>query len=109
MPWGRLSIRVLPIIFARLYVKKNLIKIRKPFLIPPLVKGGKEGLTEMAKDPICGMVVPKVRSIKREMGGRAYYFCSETCVRTFEEPEAELKDMRRRVTIASHGVKVSSN
>ncbi len=47
---------------------------------------------EMAKDPICGMVVPKDRSIKREVGGRAYYFCSETCVRTFEAPEAELKD-----------------
>jgi len=62
--------------------------------------------SEMAKDPICGMVVPKGRSIKREMGGRPYYFCSETCVRTFEAPEAELKDMRRRVTIALTGVLV---
>jgi Cu+-exporting ATPase len=60
----------------------------------------------MAKDPICGMVVPKDRSIKREAGGRAYYFCSETCVRTFEAPEAELKDMKRRVTIALTGVLV---
>ncbi|MFH0932732.1 MAG: HAD-IC family P-type ATPase, partial [Nitrospirota bacterium] len=59
---------------------------------------------EMAKDPICGMVVPKERSIKREAGGRAYYFCSETCVRTFEAPEAELKSMKRRVTIALTGV-----
>lgn len=59
---------------------------------------------EMAKDPICGMVIPKERSIKREVGGRPYYFCSETCVRTFEAPEAELKDMRRRVTIALTGV-----
>jgi Cu+-exporting ATPase len=59
---------------------------------------------EMAKDPICGMVVPKDRSIKKEVGGRAYYFCSETCVRTFEAPEAELKDMKRRVTIALTGV-----
>jgi Cu+-exporting ATPase len=61
---------------------------------------------EMAKDPICGMVVPKGRSIKKEVGGRAYYFCSETCVRTFEAPEAELKDMKRRVTIALTGVLV---
>ncbi|MFA6054857.1 MAG: YHS domain-containing protein, partial [Thermodesulfovibrionales bacterium] len=59
---------------------------------------------EMAKDPICGMVVPKGRSIKRVVGGREYYFCSETCVRTFEAPEAELKDMKRRVTIALTGV-----
>jgi Cu+-exporting ATPase len=58
----------------------------------------------MAKDPICGMVIPKERSIKRVVGGREYYFCSETCVKTFESPEAELKDMKRRVTIALTGV-----
>ncbi|MGQ9569571.1 MAG: heavy metal translocating P-type ATPase [Thermodesulfovibrionales bacterium] len=90
--------------------------------IPPLEKGGKGGLSltrgseeglvlakgevaaEMAKDPICGMVIPKERSIKRESAGRTYYFCSETCVRTFEAPEAELKSMKRRVTIAITGV-----
>ncbi len=73
--------------------------------IPPLVKGGEGGLAgEMAKDPICGMVIPKERSIKREVGGRAYYFCSENCVRTFEAPEAELRSMKRRVTIALTGV-----
>ncbi len=60
--------------------------------------------SEMAKDPICGMVIPKDRSIKREVGGRTYYFCSESCVRTFEAPEAELKSMKRRVTIALTGV-----
>jgi len=59
---------------------------------------------EMAKDPICGMVIPKDRSIKREVGGRTYYFCSESCVKTFEAPEAELKSMKRRVTIALTGV-----
>ncbi|MBI4848284.1 MAG: heavy metal translocating P-type ATPase [Nitrospirae bacterium] len=59
---------------------------------------------EMAKDPICGMVIPKERSIKRESGGRTYYFCSESCVKTFEAPEAELKSMKRRVTIALTGV-----
>ncbi|MEW6417156.1 MAG: heavy metal translocating P-type ATPase [Nitrospirota bacterium] len=73
--------------------------------IPPLIKGGEGGLMgEMAKDPICGMVIPKERSIKRVAGGREYYFCSETCVKTFEAPEAELKDMKRRVTIALTGV-----
>jgi len=70
-----------------------------------LEKGGEGGLVgEMAKDPICGMVIPKERSFKREVGGRSYYFCSETCVRTFEAPEAELKTMKRRVTIALTGV-----
>ncbi len=60
----------------------------------------------MAKDPICGMVIPKDRSIKRVVGGREYYFCSETCVKTFEAPEAELKSMKKRVTIALTGVLV---
>ena len=59
---------------------------------------------KMAKDPICGMVIPKDRSIKRVVGGREYYFCSESCVKTFEAPERELKDMKRRVTIALTGV-----
>lgn len=65
-----------------------------------------KAVAEMAKDPICGMVIPKDRSIKREVGGRTYYFCSESCVRTFEAPEAELKSMKRRVTIALTGVLV---
>ncbi len=63
-----------------------------------------QGSAAMAKDPICGMVIPKDRSIKREVGGRTYYFCSESCVKTFESPEAELRSMRRRVTIALTGV-----
>src|SRR4030042_2531437 len=41
--------------------------------IPPLVKGGEGRLVgEMAKDPICGMVVPKERSLKREVGHCAF-------------------------------------
>jgi Cu+-exporting ATPase len=78
---------------------------------PPMAMGGdggkvKAGGGEMAKDPICGMVIPKERALKREVGGRTYYFCSESCVKTFEEPEAELKSMKRRVTIALTGVLV---
>ena len=69
-----------------------------------MVSATSKDRAEMAKDPICGMVIPKARSIKRVVGGREYYFCSETCVRTFEAPEAELKDMKRRVTIALTGV-----
>ncbi|NWF53155.1 MAG: heavy metal translocating P-type ATPase [Nitrospirae bacterium] len=70
-------------------------------IVPPKII---TGMPDMAKDPICGMVIPKDRSIKREAGGRTYYFCSENCVRTFEAPEAELKSMKRRVTIALTGV-----
>ncbi len=59
---------------------------------------------EMAKDPICGMMVDKATALKSERGGRAYYFCSVGCQRTFESPEAELKSMRTRVMIAMTGV-----
>ncbi|MBI3607166.1 MAG: heavy metal translocating P-type ATPase [Nitrospirae bacterium] len=58
----------------------------------------------MAKDPICGMVVDKATALKSERAGRTYYFCSIGCQRTFESPEAELKSMRTRVTIALTGV-----
>ncbi|URD53429.1 heavy metal translocating P-type ATPase (plasmid) [Chroococcidiopsis sp. CCNUC1] len=59
---------------------------------------------EMAKDPICGMVIPKATSLKTERSGRAYYFCSQSCLNTFLDPERELKSMRKRVTIALTGV-----
>ncbi|WGV20710.1 heavy metal translocating P-type ATPase [Pseudomonas putida] len=59
---------------------------------------------KMAKDPICGMMVDKTTALSRERGGRSYYFCSDTCLRTFESPERELKAMKTRVTIALTGV-----
>ena len=58
----------------------------------------------MAKDPICGMLVDKATALKTERAGRAYYFCSVGCQRTFESPEQELKSMKTRVTIALTGV-----
>lgn len=64
---------------------------------PPAASG-------MAKDPICGMVIEKSTALTVERNGRAYYFCSPTCLRTFESPETEIKAMRRRVTIAMTGV-----
>lgn len=59
---------------------------------------------DLAKDPICGMVVEKATALKSERGGRSYYFCSVGCQRTFESPEQELKSMRTRVAIALTGV-----
>ncbi|MCL5061262.1 MAG: AF1514 family protein [Candidatus Thermoplasmatota archaeon] len=59
---------------------------------------------EKAKDPICGMMVDKATALKSERAGRAYYFCSVGCQRTFESPEQELRSMRTRVTIALTGV-----
>ena len=62
------------------------------------------GAHETAKDLICGMVVEKNKSLKTEVGGRTYYFCSDGCLRTFEAPEAELKSLKKRVSIAMLGV-----
>jgi Cu+-exporting ATPase len=59
---------------------------------------------DLAKDPICGMVVEKSKALKTERAGRAYYFCSAGCQRTFESPEQELKSMRTRVAVALTGV-----
>jgi len=58
----------------------------------------------MAKDPICGMVVPIATALSAQRAGRTYYFCSQGCRQTFLAPEAELRRMRRRVGIALSGV-----
>jgi Cu+-exporting ATPase len=62
------------------------------------------GAKQLAKDPICGMMVDKATALSMERGNRKYYFCSESCLRTFESPEHELKAMKTRVTIALTGV-----
>ncbi|MCT0212811.1 heavy metal translocating P-type ATPase [Synechococcus sp. CS-1327] len=58
----------------------------------------------MAKDPICGMVVPVATALTTQRGGRAYYFCSQSCLQTFLNPDRELRVMRRRVGFVLGGV-----
>ncbi|UCE36306.1 MAG: heavy metal translocating P-type ATPase [Thermoplasmata archaeon] len=58
----------------------------------------------MAIDPVCGMKVDKRKAITRVIGGRTYYFCMESCAKTFEDPEKELQDMKKRVSVAITGV-----
>lgn len=60
-------------------------------------------MQKMPRDPVCGMQVSEA-AIKRRLGDRTYHFCSETCARTYEAPELELKSMRRRVALALLGV-----
>ena len=49
----------------------------------------------MAKDPICGMFVDENNPpFEKEIQGRTYYFCSEACLRTFEAPEVELRNLK---------------
>lgn len=72
--------------------------------VPPVQMSGGTPAAKSAKDPICGMLVDKATALKTERAGRAYYFCSVGCQRTFESPEQELKSMRTRVMIALTGV-----
>ncbi len=58
----------------------------------------------VAIDPICGMKVDKRKAITRVIGGRTYYFCMESCANTFEDPDKELEDMKKRVSVAIVGV-----
>jgi len=60
----------------------------------------------MPRDPICGMQVDPEKGLKEVVGGKTYYFCSEECRRTFLAPEAELRRIKRRVTVALSGVVV---
>jgi P-type Cu+ transporter len=54
----------------------------------------------MAKDPICGMYVDeKTATITRTIRGTKWYFCSETCAKAFEKPEAEIKRLKLLVII----------
>lgn len=57
-----------------------------------------------ARDPVCGMTVDKETAIKRKIGDRWYYFCSQQCADVYEAPERELKAMKRRVTLTLIGV-----
>ncbi|HEY1197636.1 MAG TPA: heavy metal translocating P-type ATPase [Thermoplasmata archaeon] len=55
----------------------------------------------MPTDPVCGMFVdagPDALQLTRE--SRTYYFCSQTCVRTFAEPEHERARLLRRLALA---------
>ena len=60
----------------------------------------------MPRDPVCGMQVDAEKGLKADVGGKTYYFCSEECRRTFLAPEAELRYMKRRVTVALSSVVV---
>lgn len=54
---------------------------------------------DLAKDPICGMMVSKATALSSERSGRKYYFCSVGCQRTFESPERELESMKDRKSV----------
>lgn len=50
-------------------------------------------MSEMVKDPVCGMMVdPETAPAKVEYKGRTYYFCAQGCKAAFErDPEKYLQ------------------
>ncbi len=49
----------------------------------------------MAADPVCGMYVDEATStLTAVVRGRKYYFCSETCLETFTQPEREMRRLK---------------
>lgn len=58
----------------------------------------------MAKDPICGMVVPKATALTAQRAGRAYFFCSQGCRNSFLAPQQQLQRMRLRMAVVLGGV-----
>ncbi len=55
----------------------------------------------MAVDPVCGMYVDEATtSLKAVVRGRTYYFCSESCMKTFLAPEQEMKRLERDLIVS---------
>jgi Cu+-exporting ATPase len=65
-----------------------------------------------ARDPVCGMTVDKETALKAKIGDRTYYFCSQSCLDVYTQPERELRAMKRRVAmtliaaLAAAGLKI---
>ena len=68
---------------------------------------------QTARDPVCGMTVDKKTALKAKIGDRNYYFCSQSCLDVYTQPDRELKAMKRRVAltlaaaIAAGGLKIA--
>ncbi|MDG6990854.1 MAG: heavy metal translocating P-type ATPase [Nitrososphaerota archaeon] len=55
----------------------------------------------MASDPVCGMFVEASEgALHATVRGTTYYFCSETCLMTFTEPERQLRVLKRSIALA---------
>ena len=115
---GKSAYKEQDIYFCSIKCKERFDKDPASFMADAALQGGPQrkphkemmaaeaGAHETAKDPICGMVVDKNKSLKKEMGGRTYYFCSDGCLRTFEAPEEELKKItNKEVKILIHEIK----
>lgn len=44
-------------------------------------------IREMVQDPVCKVYVPKKEALCLEQGGRKHYFCSRSCMETFQKKD----------------------
>ena len=55
----------------------------------------------MAKDPVCGMFVEEKKdSIRYDVKGKEYFFCSNQCLNEFKQPEKELRILKIHVAVS---------
>jgi P-type Cu+ transporter len=55
----------------------------------------------VATDPVCGMFVDEgSSSLYLVRSNRTYYFCSVGCLRSFASPEAERRELKRKLAVA---------
>jgi len=55
----------------------------------------------MPTDPVCGMYVEaSPDALSAVVRGSKYYFCSESCLEVFTEPERQLKVLTRNIVVA---------
>jgi YHS domain-containing protein len=46
-------------------------------------------ITEMVRDEVCGVYLPKEEALKVEIEGKVYYFCSQECKDAFLKARSE--------------------
>jgi P-type Cu+ transporter len=62
-------------------------------------KAREEG--RMATDPVCGMFVAESSdALQATVNGRTYYFCAESCLRTFIAPSMELRSLKGNIALS---------
>lgn len=61
--------------------------IKKLFRQAPSVKktaSERQTGENMVKDPVCNLYIPESEAVKKDVGGKTVYFCSNKCAEEFE-------------------------
>ncbi len=75
--WVLLAFLLILFFYYRNYKKKKLDRKEKI------------RITDMVRDEVCGVYLPKGEALKVEIEGKAYYFCSKECKDAFLKGRSE--------------------